>query len=385
MTSYLEEAKRVVIKIGSALLIEPTSGAVHTDWLAALGKDIADLKAAGKDVLIVSSGAIALGRKKLGLPQGELRLEQSQAAAAAGQLDLVNAYQQVLSPHGYKTAQILLTLGDTEERRRYLNARHTIDTLLGLGAIPVVNENDTVATNEIRFGDNDRLAARVASMISADCLVLLSDVAGLYSADPRKDASAEFISLVEAITPEIEAMAGKAPATTANNVGSGGMITKLAAARIANGAGCHMAITDGTKANAVAALRNGGTATWFAAQESPRQSRKQWIAATLAPLGNITIDAGALRALEQGKSLLPAGITKVAGSFGRGEAVVIQDETGSEIARGLVNYGGDDARRIAGVNSSKIEGILGFSGRPELIHRDDLVMTNAALKKTESR
>lgn len=384
MSTYLDQAKRVVIKIGSALLIEPTSGAAHTDWLAALGDDIAALKSAGKDVLIVSSGAIALGRKKLGLPQGELRLEQSQAAAAAGQLDLVNAYQQVLTPHGHKTAQILLTLGDTEERRRYLNARHTIDTLLEVGAIPVVNENDTVATNEIRFGDNDRLAARVASMISADCLILLSDVAGLYSADPRRHADAEFISLVKHITPEIEAMAGKAPATTANNVGSGGMITKLAAAKIANGAGCHMAITDGTKTNPITNLHQGGTATWFAAQKTPRQSRKQWIAATLAPHGTITIDAGALRALEQGKSLLPAGITNVVGSFERGDAVIVQDDSGNEIARGLVSYGGDDARQIVGVNSSKIEGILGFSGRPELIHRDDLVMTNAALKKTES-
>ncbi len=375
MTARLTQAKRVVVKIGSTLLIDKTEHAVNEVWLRAMAEDIALLRSRGQDVVIVSSGAIALGRKKLALHDGILRLEESQAAAAAGQLDLVNAYQRALTPHDLTVAQILLTPTDTEERRRYLNARHTIETLLSIGAIPIINENDTVATSEIRFGDNDRLAARVANMISADCLVLLSDIDGLYDKDPRKNGNAAFVSEVEEITSQIEAMAGTTSSKTGNNFGSGGMATKIEAAKIAVRAGCHMAIANGTECYPLNAISEGARCTWFVAHENPRAARKQWIAATLAPQGKIVIDAGAVKALRAGKSLLPAGVTSVSGSFERGDAIVVSDQKEGEIARGLIAYAKADAEKIIGYNSQEIEKRLGYSGRPEMIHRDDLVLT----------
>jgi glutamate 5-kinase len=322
-------------------------------------------------VVIVSSGAIALGRRQLGLPRGKLKLEESQAAAAVGQIRLAHAWKEVLEPYDCAVAQILLTLGDTEERRRYLNARSTLNTLLKLGSIPVINENDTVATAEIRYGDNDRLAARVAQMASADCLVLLSDVDGLYTADPTRDANARFIPEVSVITPEIEAMAGG----SASDVGSGGMATKVLAGKIALAAGCNMCITVGREPHPLRRIESGGRCTWFVAKASPKTVRKQWIAGLLKPAGTLHVDEGAAKALRGGKSLLPAGVTKVEGRFDRGDAVLVKDAAGVEIARGLSAYSSDDARRAQGRRSQDLEAILGFRGRDELIHRDDLVLT----------
>jgi len=370
----LRGARRIVVKIGSVLLVEQGSGAIHRSWLNALADDLAALRSRGAEVIVVSSGAIAVGRRHLGLTRQAIKLEESQAAAATGQIRLAHAYQEALARHDITVAQVLLTLGDTEERRRHLNARSTLETLLRLGAMPVINENDTVATSEIRFGDNDRLAARVAAMMNADTLVLLSDIDGLYSADPRKDADARFIAKVPAITAEIEAMAGKAPL----GYSSGGMVTKLAAAKVAVGAGCHMIIADGRVMNPLAAIDEGARCTWFLAQIEPRTARKRWIAGSLKASGTVTVDAGALKALRGGKSLLPAGVTRIEGRFDRGDAVIVADPEGREIARGLVAYSAEDARRIIGHKSREIEARLGYRGREELIHRDDLVLTRGS-------
>jgi len=370
VSSTLTRARRVVVKIGSALLVDQASGQLRRHWLAALAEDVAGLRRRGQDVVLVSSGAIALGQRSLGLTERLLRLEDSQAAAAAGQIRLAHAYQDALARHDIPVAQVLLTGDDTEQRRRYLNARGTIGALLAHGSVPVVNENDTVATEEIRFGDNDRLAARVAAMIAADCLVLLSDIDGLYSADPRRDGAARFIPEVAEITPEIEAMAG----ASGSSVGSGGMVTKLAAARIAMQAGCAMVIADGKAEHALARLDDDGRGTWFATAASPASARKRWIAGSLRPQGSLAIDAGAGRALRNGKSLLPAGVVGVDGRFQRGDAVSVRDPEGAELARGLVAYSSDDARRIMGRRSSEISDLLGYRGREEMIHRDDLAL-----------
>jgi len=367
----LTGTKRIVVKIGSKLLVEPEAGTIHRTWLNALADDIAGLVRDGSEVILVSSGAIAVGRRHLGLTPGKLRLEESQAAAATGQVRLAHAYLEALARHDITVAQVLLTLDDTEERRRHLNARSTLNTLLRLGTVPVINENDTVATSEIRFGDNDRLAARVAAMMNADLLVLLSDIDGLYSADPRIKPDATFVPEVPKITPEIEAMAGTAPPGHS----SGGMVTKLAAARIAVAAGCRMVIADGRAPHPLAAIDAGARATWFLSQVAPLTARKRYIAGSLNPAGSLVLDNGARRALERGKSLLPAGVTAVEGDFRRGDAVVVRALDGAEVARGLSAYSAKDARRIIGHKSREIEAILGYRGREELIHRDDLVLT----------
>ncbi len=369
MTPRIANARRIVVKAGSALLADEERGAIRTRWLGALAADIAALKAGGADVLLVSSGAVAVGRGLLGLDRPRLRLEEKQAAAACGQIRLSHAYQTALARHGLRCAQILLTFGDTEERRRYLNARSTLQTLLRLDAVPLINENDTVATNEIRYGDNDRLAARVAAMIGADVLVLLSTIDGLYTADPRKDPGARLIPEIRAITPEIEAMAGDAPP----GYSSGGMVTKLEAARISMGAGCRMVIADGRRNHALRDLDTSPT-SWFLPASTPRRMRKQWIEATLKPSGVLVIDDGALRALRAGKSLLPAGVVSISGAFDRGDAVILRDGAGQEIGRGLIAYAAEDARRIMGHKSREIVELLGYRGRDEMIHRDDLVL-----------
>ena len=368
--SRLANARRLVIKIGSVLLVEPETGAICREWLDALCDDIMALRARGAEVVLVSSGAIAVGRRHLGIERDALMLEEKQASAATGQIRLAHAWQEALAGHDVTVAQVLLTLSDTEERRRHLNARNTIETLLRLGAIPVINENDTVATEEIRFGDNDRLAARVAQMISADTLILLSDIDGLYSEDPRANPDAEFIVEIEEITSEIIAMAGAAPP----GYSSGGMVTKLDAARIALGAGCAMAIVDGKPRRPIQAILDGGRCTWFRSSAQPRAARKSWIAGSVSPSGDIIIDDGAARALSDGKSLLPAGVTAVTGSFQRGDLVVILGSAGHEVGRGLTAYSADDARRIIGHKSREIEALLGYRGRDEMIHRDDLVL-----------
>jgi glutamate 5-kinase len=369
----LAAAKRLVVKIGSALLVEEKSGAIRRQWLDALADDVAELRRAGTEVILVSSGAIAVGRRHLGLVDGALKLEEKQAAAATGQIRLAHAYQETLARHDITVAQVLLTLDDTEERRRHLNARSTLATLLKLGCVPVINENDTVATSEIRFGDNDRLAARVAAMISADTLILLSDIDGLYSADPRRDPDARFIAEVTEITPEIEAMAGEAPP----GYSSGGMVTKLAAARVALGAGCRMAIANGRQMHPLRAIRDGGTCSWFLPAASPLTARKTWIQGALKPVGRLVVDDGASKALASGKSLLPAGVVAVEGEFERGDAVIVADARGREIARGLSAYSAADARRIKGHKSREIEALLGYRGRDEMIHRDDLVLSRS--------
>jgi glutamate 5-kinase len=373
MSDIFSQAKLIVVKVGSALLVNSESGALNRDWLVSLCADVAALRREGKQVVLVSSGAIALGRRALGLKAGALRLEESQAAAAAGQVRLAQAYADILSGEKIVAAQILLTLGDTEERRRYLNARATLKTLIELGSVPVINENDTVATAEIKFGDNDRLGARVASMMEADCLVLLSDVDGLYTANPAQDSTATHIAEVDAITPEIEAMAGD----SISGVGRGGMASKLIAARIATLAGCDVVIAKGKSANPLAGLRAGARHTRFRAAITPAAARKRWIAGGLKPEGALVIDDGAVRALADGKSLLPAGIRQVDGRFERGDAVLVRDRQGREIARGLAAYSANDAERIAGKRSIEIEAILGYRGRDEMIHRDDLALTGA--------
>jgi len=374
VTDPLSSARLVVVKVGSSLLVEPESGTLRRGWLESLCADVAALRLEGKSVILVSSGAIALGRRALKLKSGTLRLEESQAAAAAGQVRLAEAYADILAGVGIVAAQILLTLGDTEERRRYLNARATLKTLIELGSIAVINENDTVATAEIRYGDNDRLAARVASMMEADRLVLLSDVDGLYTADPSRNANAEHIPEVGVITPQIEAMASE----SASAFGRGGMSSKLVAAKLATAAGCDVIIAKGTVEHPIDAVRKGGRATHFAANGTPAAARKRWIAGVLKPEGTLIIDAGAAKALSDGKSLLPAGIRQVDGRFERGDAVLVKDQSGREIARGLAAYGAGDAERIAGKRSLEIEAILGYRGRDEMIHRDDLALTAVA-------
>jgi glutamate 5-kinase len=368
--SRLVAARRVVVKVGSALLVEGSTGRVNRAWLESLAEDLAAIRGRGQELVLVSSGAIALGRRELGLAAGRLKLEESQAAAAVGQIRLAHAWKEVLEQRGFTVAQVLLTLGDTEERRRYLNARNTLTTLLRLGAIPVINENDTVATAEIRYGDNDRLGARVAQMVSADCLVLLSDVDGLYTADPTRDAEARFIAEVPRITPEIEAMAGG----SASEVGSGGMATKVMAAKIAVAAGCSLCIAAGRELNPLRRVESGARCTWFLAEASPVTVRKQWIAGMLRPAGELAVDEGAVRALRAGKSLLPAGVVQVKGRFDRGDAVLVRDPDGVEIARGLAAYSSADAERIRGRRSAELETLLGYRGRDEMIHRDDLVL-----------
>lgn len=365
----LSKARRVVVKIGSALLTDAETGKLNRNWLQAFVEDIATMRARGQEMLIVSSGAIALGRRALRLAPGKLKLEESQAAAAIGQISLAHAFQEILTAYGRNCAQILLTLDDTEERRRYLNARSTLTTLLKFGAVPVINENDTVATSEIRYGDNDRLAARVASMISADCLVLLSDVDGLYTAPPSQPGAIHLPEVTE-ITSEIEDMAGDA----ASEMSRGGMKTKIAAAKIAVESGCDMMIANGRTLHPLRALEDGARCTWFTANHTPVAARKRWISGGLKTLGTLTIDDGAVHALHHGRSLLPAGVTTIEGQFERGDAVSVLDLRGHEIARGLSAYSNTDADLIKGHNSSEIEALLGFSGRAEMIHRDDLVV-----------
>ncbi len=369
MAGALAGYRRVVVKIGSALLVESQSGELRRGWMAAMAEDVARLAAGGADVLLVSSGAIAMGRRVMGLKRGRLKLEESQAAAAVGQIALARAWSEALGARGLTAGQILLTLTDTEERRRYLNGRATIGTLLKMKAVPVINENDTVATSEIRYGDNDRLAARVAAMMGADLLVLLSDIDGLYTAPPNENPSARLIPVVERITPEIEAMAGGA----GSELSRGGMKTKIEAGRIATVAGTRMIIASGKVTAPLSVIDAGGAHTLFKAEANPVTARKAWIAGHLEPRGVLVVDAGAARALALGKSLLPAGVVKVTGRFGRGDAVSVRDPAGVEIARGLVAYDADDAERIRGRNSSAIEEILGIAGRAEMIHRDDLV------------
>ncbi|MBF0373620.1 MAG: glutamate 5-kinase [Alphaproteobacteria bacterium] len=362
-------ARRLVVKIGSSLLVEE-SGKIHRRWLDALCEDIAVCRARGQEVIVVSSGAVAVGRRHLGLADGVLRLEEKQAAAATGQIRLAHAYQEALARHEVTVAQVLLSIDDSENRRRYINARNTLETLLRLGAVPVINENDTVATQELRFGDNDRLAARVAQMSGAEALVLFSDIDGLYTADPRRDPNAQFIPEVRELTPEIEGMAGD----PGSNWGSGGMVTKLQAARIAMAAGCRMAVAPGRGQHPLAEIEKGGRCTWFVPSQTPMTARKSWIAGSLKPVGAFVVDDGAARALTQGRSLLPAGVVGIEGAFLRGDAVVVKSKDGRALARGLSAYAADDARRLMGHRSGDIEAILGYRGRDEFIHRDDLVV-----------
>jgi glutamate 5-kinase len=371
--SPLTRARRIVVKVGSALLVDQATGQVNRPWLETLVEDLLRLRARSQEVVLVSSGAIALGRRELNFAPGPLKLEESQAAAAVGQIALAHIYKELFAGPGVKVAQILLTLEDSEHRRRYLNARATLSELLGLGALPVINENDTVATAEIRYGDNDRLAARVAQMVSADCLLLLSDVSGLYTSDPNLDPTATLITEVREITPEISAMGGG----SASAVGSGGMATKIAAAKIATAAGCAMAIAAGAPLHPVRRLEEGADCSWFLPTENPENARKQWIAGALRPNGSITIDAGAVNALRSGKSLLPAGVTAVSGRFARGDTVSVLESDGVEIARGMIAYNDKEAVRIIGKRSGEIEAIVGFRGRAEMIHRDDLVIMRA--------
>ncbi|MBT3989176.1 MAG: glutamate 5-kinase [Rhodospirillaceae bacterium] len=366
----LQDAKRIVVKIGSVLLVDGETGRLHRNWLEALAGDIERCRKRGQEVIIVSSGAIALGRRYLGFKSGDLRLEEKQAAAAAGMVRLTHAYQECFEPHDLSVAQILLTRDDSENRRRYLNARSTLMTLLEVGAVPLINENDTVATDEIRFGDNDRLAARVAAMVSADVLVLLSDIDGLYDADPTKNSGAKLISEILEITPEIEKMAGAA----ASGDSSGGMVTKLAAAKQCLGAGCSMVITKGEQLNPLQALEDGANCSWFRPSGNPQTARKQWIAGTLQPHGTIVVDQGAVKALKDGRSLLPAGVASIDGEFERGDAIAIKTADGHEIGRGLSAYSSDDARLIMGHKTGDILALLGYRGRDEMVHRDDLVM-----------
>ena len=379
MKPRFADCRRLVVKIGSSLLADD-EGAIHADWMRAFAQDVARLRARDADVMIVSSGAIAVGRRQLGLARGPrnraLKLEESQAAAATGQIQLAHAWQEALAGHGVKVAQVLLTIDDTENRRRYLNARGTIGTLLRLGVVPVINENDTVATEEIRFGDNDRLAGRVAQMMGADMCVLLTDVDGLYVADPARDPDAVHIPEVAAITDDIEAMAG-APRSAD---GSGGMVTKLAAARIATAAGCYLAIARGSDAHPLRALENGARCTWFLPGAEPKAARKQWIGGNMKPAGTVVVDAGAARALASGKSLLPAGVTRVEGRFERGDLLQVTNAGGEVLGRGLSAYTDADARRIMGHKSREIERLLGYRGRDEMIHRDDLVLADGTAR-----
>lgn len=365
----LTSANRLVIKIGSALLVDRTTGRLRADWLKGLAQDVAWLKSLGKDVILVSSGSIALGRGILSLPRKDLLLEQTQAAAAVGQIRLARAYEEVLTPLGITTGQVLVTLEDSENRRRYLNSRATLETLVKLGVVPIVNENDTVATDEIRYGDNDRLAAQVAVTVGADQLILLSDVDGFYSSNPQTDPNARRYDVIDEITPEIEAMAGEG----VSGLSKGGMITKLMAAKMANAGGCDMAITEGSVMRPLSALNDGANVTWFLAKDDPHLARKRWIH-SMKPKGDVVVDAGAVTALGKGKSLLPAGVQNVTGAFGRGDPVAILGPDGHKLGQGLSRYTAEEALRIKGHHSAKIETILGYPGRAALIHRDDMAI-----------
>jgi len=366
----LKSFRRIVVKVGSSLLVDSAAGRIKRAWLTSLVEDIAALHKDKRDVLVVSSGSIVLGRAVLKLPPGPLRLDESQGAAAVGQIALARTWSEMLGAHDIRTGQVLVTLADTEERRRYLNARSTITRLLGWRAVPVINENDTVATSEIRFGDNDRLAARVATMVSADLLILLSDVDGLYDQPPGNGRDAKLVPMVERITPQIEAMAGVSHSATAR----GGMITKIEAGKIATTGGVHMVIAPGAIKNPIRAIADGGRCTWFMTPANPVTARKKWIGGSLEPRGTLTIDAGAVAALRKGKSLLPAGVTRIEGSFGRGDAVLIRGPDGAELGRGLIGYDAEEAQAIRGKPSGAILSILGPGGRAEMIHRDDLVL-----------
>jgi glutamate 5-kinase len=375
----LSQFRRVVLKVGSALLVDRARGRLNHAWLAALAEDIAELHARGTEVLVVSSGAIAMGRTVLGLPAGALKLEESQAAAAVGQIALARTWSEVLAHHGIAAGQLLVTLSDTEERRRYLNARATTLKLLEMRAVPVVNENDTVATTEIRYGDNDRLAARVATMIGADLLVLFSDIDGLYTAPPASDPAAQHIPVVERITPAIEAMAGGA----ASELSRGGMRTKIEAGKIAGAGGTHMIIADGRAKNPLRRVAEGGRCTWFLTPSNPSTARKTWIAGALEPRGTLHVDEGAARALRSGASLLPVGVRRIEGAFSRGDAVTIRDGSGV-LGCGLVAYDADEAARILGRSSREIEAILGYPGRAEMVHRDDMALNEPVLTAARS-
>lgn len=366
----LDQFRRIVVKVGSSLLVDRGQGRLRHAWLAALAEDLAELHARGADVLVVSSGAIALGRTVLKLPAGPLRLEESQASAAIGQIALARNWSEALGHHGLNAGQILLTLADTEERRRYLNARATLGRLLDLRAVPVINENDTVATSEIRYGDNDRLAARVATMAGADLLVLFSDIDGLYTAPPQSSPDARHIPVIPAITPTIEAMAGGA----ASELSRGGMRTKIEAGKIATAGGAHMLIADGRAKNPLRAVSEGARCSWFLSASTPATARKTWIAGSLEPRGTLHVDDGAARALRGGASLLPVGVTRIEGAFSRGDAVMIRAGDGSELGRGLVAYDADEAVRVLGKASREIEALLGYPGRAEMIHRDDMAL-----------
>jgi glutamate 5-kinase len=369
-TPALSSFRRIVVKVGSSLLVNSAASQLKRDWLVSLCTDLAQLHKDGRDVLVVSSGAIALGRAVLGLPRGQLKLEEAQGAAAVGQIALARAWSECLSAHNVTTGQVLVTLGDTEERRRYLNARSTVAKLLEWRAVPVINENDTVATSEIRYGDNDRLAARVATMMNADLLILLSDIEGLYDKPPVEN-DAKLVPIVTRITPDIEKMAG----ATGSDLSRGGMVTKIEAGKIATAAGVHMVIASGHVTHPLRIIEEGAACTWFLTPANPVTSRKKWIAGSLEPRGAIYIDAGAVRALFGGKSLLPAGVIKVQGAFGRGDAVIVRGPDGHEVGRGLIAYDADDAEKIKGRSSADILLILGYSGRAEMIHRDDLVLS----------
>ena len=373
-TPTLTSFRRIVVKVGSSLLVDQSAGRLNAEWLATLAADIAALHKDRRDMLVVSSGAIALARAVMKLPAGALKLEEAQAAAAIGQISLARSWSESLSAHGIAAGQVLLTLGDTEERRRYLNARSTIDKLLEWRSVPVINENDTVATTEIRYGDNDRLAARVATMTSADLLVLLSDVDGLYDKPPNSGLNmpgdAKLVPVVPRITPEIEAMAGVSESETSR----GGMLTKIEAGKIATTAGVHMVIASGRVKHPLRAIIDGAPCTWFLTPANPVTARKKWIAGSLEPRGSLTIDAGAVKALRIGKSLLPAGVIKVDGAFGRGDAVIVRGPDGAEVGRGLIAYDFEDAEKIKGRSSADVLLILGYAGRTEMIHRDDLVI-----------
>jgi glutamate 5-kinase len=366
----LSSFRRIVVKVGSSLLVDSAAGALKRDWLESLAADIAGLHGEGRDVLVVSSGSIALGRAVLKLPRGPLKLEEAQGAAAVGQIALARTWSEVLGAHKLTAGQVLVTLGDTEERRRYLNARSTIAKLMEWRSVPVINENDTVATTEIRYGDNDRLAARVATMMSADLLVLLSDIDGLYDKPPAANADAKLVPVVARISPEIEAMAG----SSGSELSRGGMVTKIEAGKIATTAGTHMVIASGHVAHPLEAIAKGAPCTWFLTPANPVTARKKWIAGSLEPRGALIIDAGAVRALRTGKSLLPAGVTRIEGAFGRGDAVVVRGPDGAEVGRGLIAYDAEDAEKIIGRSSADVMEILGFTGRTEMIHRDDLVL-----------
>ena len=368
-TPTLKSFYRIVVKVGSSLLVDSAAGQLKREWLSSLAADIAALHGESKDLIVVSSGAIALGRTVLKLPAGTLKLEDSQAAAAVGQIALARAWSEALGARSLTAGQVLMTLQDTEERRRYLNARSTIAKLLEWRSVPVINENDTVATSEIRYGDNDRLAARVATMMSADLLVLLSDIEGLYDKPPSQ-AGAKLVPMVPRITPDIEAMA-RAPESA---LARGGMLTKIEAGKIATTAGTHMLIASGHVAHPLERIAQGAPCTWFLTPANPVTARKKWIAGSLEPRGTLVIDGGAVKALRSGKSLLPAGVVKVEGRFGRGDAVLVRGPDGHEIGRGLIAFDAEDAERIKGRSSADIPAIIGFAGRTEMIHRDDLVL-----------